>query len=471
MASAAVSSANRASTYISTIGYSVAIPIIGVTAISSQKAQKTGRKPKPVTIDKITYDGGVPELAEKFGLSQGLIRSRLRKGWTWKQALGIEPYTFHRSDAVLLTIDGKTYDAAEAARVFEVDGSRPGHKVRKRIKTGWTDRQAVGLDPLPRLHVKKERQKFKDKTRSYPIPADSGTVYLITNTVNGKRYVGITASTFKQRKAQYKSAAKSTFEQRPITRAMRKYGFDKFKFEILNQTAQTFPELLALEEKYVAQFDTYRNGYNATPGGESGGRAVEINGVEYPSVAVAALTHGIDPGTLVSRLRRGMTPEVAIAFEYRTRYEVDDPERGKVEGTLIEICEYYGIPFTRAYQRLENGWIIEEVVGLVDHKHATVNEPVTVAGRRFDSFSAACNHYGVAYKLAWRRQAKRNWTLEQALGIKQPPKTSKHGGQMVRVGKRTFSTKTAAAKALGISYEKLMKRIANGTYRVVEPGA
>ncbi|MGB5689153.1 MAG: GIY-YIG nuclease family protein [Woeseiaceae bacterium] len=410
-------------------------------------------------------------MAEKFGVSQGLIRSRRGKGWTWEQAVGIEPYTFHRSDAILLTIDGKTYDAAEAARVFRVPGSKAGHKVRKRLSAGWTDRQAVGLDPPPRLTVKKARQKFKGKDRLYPIPEGSGTVYLITNTVNGRLYVGITASTFKQRKAQYRSAAKSDYEQRPVVHAMRKYGFNKFKFEVLDQTARTYPELLDLEEKYIKQFDTYRDGYNATRGGESGGRAIEIGGVEYPSVSVAALAHDIDPGTFVSRLNRGMPPEIAVDFVYRKTYTVTDPVHGEVKGNLTELCDRYDIPFMRAYQRLEAGWTIEEVVGLAEHKHLTINEPVAVSGHEFKNFRSACDEYQVSYKKAWRRLNERGWTVEQALGVESPPSRAKHGGQRVQVGRRIFRTKTAAAKALGISYEKLMKRITDGTYELIEPDA
>ena len=428
-----------------------------------------GRKPTPVKIGKITYEGGIPEVAEKFGIPERTVRARRKKGWSWKHALGFEPYTFERSDAVLLKIEGETYNAAEAARVFKVPGDKPGHKVRKRLRAGWTDRQAVGLDPPPRFTVKKARQKFKGKDRLYPIPEGSGTVYLITNTVNGRQYVGITASTFRQRRAQYRSAAKSDYEQRPVVHAMRKYGFSKFKFEVLDQTARTYPELLALEEKYIRQFDTYRDGYNATPGGESGGRAITISGVEYPSVSVAALAHGIDPGTFVSRLNRGMPPDVAADFEYRKTYTVTDPAQGEIKGNLTDLCDRYDIPFMRAYQRLKAGWTIQEVVGFAEHKHLTVNEPVVVGGRKFENFRSACDEHGISYKKAWRRLNQRGWTVEQALGVDSPPSRAKHGGQRVQVGRRTFRTKTAAAKALGISYEKLMKRIADGTYELIEP--
>ena len=429
-----------------------------------------GRKPKQVRIGKTTYPGGVPEIAEKYGVPPTTIRARRRKGWSWEQSVGIEPVkTANRSDAVPLEIDGKTYNAAEAARAFGVPGGKPGHKIRKRLKAGWTDRQAVELDPPPRLQLRKARQRFKGKHRAYPIPDGSGTVYLITNSANGKQYVGITASTFRQRMAQYRSALNDLGEDRPIMRAMRKYGIENFRFEIIDQSATTYPELLELEQRYISEYDTYRNGYNATAGGEIGGRVLRIGDEEYPSVAVAALAHGLDPGTLVSRLRRGMAPEVAVSFVYRKRYKVRDPARGIIEGNLTELCDAYGIQFMQAYQRLAVGWTIEEVVGLKKHDHAILNEPVKVARREFPNFRAACDYHGVSYKLAWRRRNKRNWTIEQSLGVDPPPSTSRHGGQRVKVGKRVFRTKTAAMKALGISYEKLMKRIADGSYEIVDP--
>ena len=59
-----------------------------------------------------------------------------------------------------------------------------------------------------------------------------GTIYLLRNTVNGKVYIGKTTLGIRQRwKGHQKDAKRIT--TRTITRAIRKYGPDAFRIEIL----------------------------------------------------------------------------------------------------------------------------------------------------------------------------------------------------------------------------------------------
>jgi hypothetical protein len=164
-----------------------------------------------------------------------------------------------------------------------------------------------------------------------------------------------------------------------------------------------------------------------------------------------------------------MSPEEAVEYEFGLNFTVYDPSIGEVSGNLTDFCEWYKIPYSRAYQRLRKGWSIEEVLGLdSQHEHLTVNEPVVVDGEQYASFRAACDHFGVSYKLAWRRHKKRSWSIEQAMGVANPPSSVKHGGQKVRVGKRVFKTKASAMRALHIGYKKLLKGIAQGKYELVD---
>lgn len=95
-----------------------------------------------------------------------------------------------------------------------------------------------------------------------------GVAYLITNTINEKRYVGVTrygATRF----TNHRSAALrgSAFA---LHRAMAKYGLDAFQFEII-ASAPTWKDLLALERILIAQHQTHvssNGGYNLTFGGE-----------------------------------------------------------------------------------------------------------------------------------------------------------------------------------------------------------
>jgi len=56
---------------------------------------------------------------------------------------------------------------------------------------------------------------------------------------------------------------------KPIYAAIRKYGLDQFKFEVLEKCKQ---EQLGIKEiEYIEQLNSYAKGYNATLGGDIGG--------------------------------------------------------------------------------------------------------------------------------------------------------------------------------------------------------
>lgn len=84
---------------------------------------------------------------------------------------------------------------------------------------------------------------------------------------NGKSYHGITTLTVNRRMTGHKTAARngSTY---PLHAAIRKYGFDSFKVEVLNDSTD-LAELHALETAGIARDNTMSpGGYNLTSGGE-----------------------------------------------------------------------------------------------------------------------------------------------------------------------------------------------------------
>ena len=93
-------------------------------------------------------------------------------------------------------------------------------------------------------------------------------IYKLTNLSNGKLYIGQTIKTWKQRKLAYNTAIKSKNNQR-IVNALRKYGWEGFSVEIIDK-ASTIEELNALEEHYIAKYNTVNEGYNTTNGGDNG---------------------------------------------------------------------------------------------------------------------------------------------------------------------------------------------------------
>jgi group I intron endonuclease len=96
-------------------------------------------------------------------------------------------------------------------------------------------------------------------------------IYLLTNTVNGKRYVGQTVKTLSARWSQHKTFAKNGnagHNECPITRAIRKYGSDAFTAEVVFTCSDKIA-LNKAEREYIVSFGTKSpNGYNVTDGGD-----------------------------------------------------------------------------------------------------------------------------------------------------------------------------------------------------------
>jgi group I intron endonuclease len=88
-------------------------------------------------------------------------------------------------------------------------------------------------------------------------------VYLATNEVNDKRYVGVTCR-FERRKQEHHWAANAGFS-RLICKAIRKYGFESFNFTILKEFDH-YEDGLAAERELIALL---KPEYNLTAGGES----------------------------------------------------------------------------------------------------------------------------------------------------------------------------------------------------------
>ena len=95
-----------------------------------------------------------------------------------------------------------------------------------------------------------------------------GYIYCITNLVNGKQYIGMTTQYYKKRWQNHLYCIKNNGGCPLLLSAIKKYGLDNFKFEIM---IICFDESLSeMEKLYIARYNTVTpNGYNISKGGEA----------------------------------------------------------------------------------------------------------------------------------------------------------------------------------------------------------
>ncbi len=87
---------------------------------------------------------------------------------------------------------------------------------------------------------------------------------------DGRSYVGQTINTFEDRKNKHKLLAENSRNDcRHFYRAMRKYGFDSFMWEILD-SAESKEELDLKEIQYIEKLNSIKNGFNIRTGGSRG---------------------------------------------------------------------------------------------------------------------------------------------------------------------------------------------------------
>ena len=90
-------------------------------------------------------------------------------------------------------------------------------------------------------------------------------VYKITNTINGKVYIGQSINIKTRWKEHINSLRRGDSNCTLLQRAWNKYQEQDFSFEILELCAEK--ELDDVEIKYITIYDAVNNGYNIEPGG------------------------------------------------------------------------------------------------------------------------------------------------------------------------------------------------------------
>jgi hypothetical protein len=427
--------------------------------------------PKSILCQGVTFVS-VLELAEQFGIHPSTVARRLRDGWSPEAAVGVHAKPKRQGHGTPVTYQGKKYanlkaladdlqiDAdtfrARLARGYSVEDAAAGRMkarisavadsvdfegekypskdslakahgvtwsvVGRRIRRGWTMRQALGLDPAPprfRNHEGHARETKWKQTRQTvdgrePIPdAEGYKIYLITNSVNNKQYVGLTIGTLPDRLKQHFAAARKG-RKAPLPNAIRKYGESVFSIQLIRADAQSYEELQDQEINEIAARNTNRNGYNSAVGGAVGiTRPITVQGKRFGSRGQAAEYYGVDVGVFNLRINR-------------------------------------------------LNWTPEEAAGLIDKTWKGKAVAVEVDGVQYPSIRQAAVAMGKDFRKVYDRFSEKGWTLAQAMDLASPPKTVKVAGLQLTAFGVTYKSISEAAAAHGVNSESLRKRMVRG---------
>lgn len=96
-----------------------------------------------------------------------------------------------------------------------------------------------------------------------------GFIYKITNTINGKSYIGQTIQDVKERFYQHCAVrCNEAVLNMAIHKAIFKYGRPNFTVEVIEEVESN--SLNDRERYWIEYYGSYNNGYNSTKGGQDG---------------------------------------------------------------------------------------------------------------------------------------------------------------------------------------------------------
>lgn len=188
-------------------------------------------------------------------------------------------------------------------------------------------------------------------------------IYIIKNLVNDKVYIG-QAKNAAERWIRHISAAKKDYDY-VISKAMNKYGIDKFYYQILESQVENFNER---EQYWIQQYNSrVPNGYNVAPGGGGVGSSFEnlnsffdseediiaiIDKLKNTNLSMDKIAKQLGCAmSVISQINLGRTYQIeGIDYPIRkTRYEKEKIKQihyslqYELDKSMNQIAEEYGI--------------------------------------------------------------------------------------------------------------------------------
>jgi len=126
-------------------------------------------------------------------------------------------------------------------------------------------------------------------------------IYIIKNDINNKVYIGKTIWDINKRfKEHCRDSEKRKNEKRPLYNAMNKYGIEHFYIELIEECPTE--EASQKEQFWIKYFNSFKNGYNATLGGDGKSYLNKNEIIEYykkyQNISLISKMLNIDPHSI-----------------------------------------------------------------------------------------------------------------------------------------------------------------------------
>jgi hypothetical protein len=404
-----------------------------------------------ITIEGVTYRT-LSDACRALNLAEHLAYGRINRGWTIEEALGLAPRK-SRNRPQKMVVEGIEYSSiSEASRKYELDDTLVGY----RLKSGWSVEQAFELAPPPTKSLDKAQMNRAELM---------GCVYLITNEQNGKKYVGISATTAENRWKGHVSGASNDAAPLSISKAILEYGENAFSLRVIESAS--LDKLPSLEKKYIKEMNTLApTGYNLSLGGQLGsylGINCELHGVQYPSISALARAYNVEPDRVKKRVFDGWTLLEAVGLEKRNIYKRTNPIHvgDRDFNNFREAADYFKIPYKVVRARSSEGWSLEEIFEITTRDGLARRQRVYfVNGNEYRSMKDLADAFHLSPAVVSSRFSM-GWTAEEAVGLKTRPRFTNRPSPIVVDGVR-YESKTEACRKLGIPFSRVNGRLQSG---------
>lgn len=230
-------------------------------------------------------------------------------------------------------------------------------------------------------------------------------IYKITNLINNKVYIGQTIN-YKERLRHHKQTAFRESDKnrdKPLYRAIRKYGLENFKFEIIDDTAKTQEELNQKEIYYIELYDCIIDtgkGYNLETGGGNGHKS-EYTKRKIAEAQMGELNHMYGKtGKLNPTSKPIMNVTTGVAYENITDCAIKEFNNIKCVKQLSRVVDPKSNRFTYkgcVYRRLdEDGNIIEKEYVQQNESFNKVMVIDLISNRIFSSISECAKYFNIS---------------------------------------------------------------------------